>query len=189
MEGNRFNVIFCNAGAAYFQHNYFINFINAKSTQNRLLLAVLGCLSHRNQGTLGIISKLVTGPYFKIVGEMKSVFEMNSHLYQLQISMKRCSTDAQSLLDGEHIFYENLAPVTKDQIFQEHFKVPEDEDFQILTQQALELLCTSILLVLERQCHAQLPGGQYFYPSDDLKAQAKNILPSNIIYRKRFCQI
>ena len=86
------------------------------------------------------------------------------------------------MLEGENIFYENLAPITKDQIFE----VPEDEEFQILTQQALELLCTSILLVLERQCYEQLSGGQYFNPSDDLKAQAKNVLPSNVIAERDF---
>ena len=192
MEGNRFNVIFYNAGAAYFHRNHFINFINAKSMQNRLLLAVLEDASNvvylAGVRALGIISKLVTGPYFKIVGEMKSVLEMNPHLHQLQISMERCSKDAQSLLEGENIFDENLAPITKDQIFEELFKVPEDEEFQILTQQALELLCTSILLVLERQCHEQLPGGQYFNPSDDLKAQAKNVLPSNIIAERDFAR-
>ena len=94
MERNRFNVIFYNAGAAYFHHNHFINFINAKSTQNRLLLAVLEDASDvvylARIRALGIISKLVTGPYFTIIGEMKSVLEMNPHLHQLQISMERC---------------------------------------------------------------------------------------------------
>ena len=81
------------------------------------------------------------------------------------------------MLEGENIFYENIAPITE---------VPEDEEFEILTQQPLELLCTSILLVLERQCYEQLSGGQYFNPSDDLKAQAKNVLPSNVIAERDF---
>ena len=63
---------------------------------------------------------------------------------------------------------------------------PQDEESQVLTQQILELLCLTILIVLERQCPDQLPGGKYASPSEKELLQASSVLTSNIISERDF---
>ena len=153
MEGNQFNIVFHNGAATYFHRLHIHNFIDSKVSQNRLLKAVSEDLSNTvylaGIRALGIISKLVTGPYFRIVSATKSILEMNPHLLQLQLRMERLSKNAQPLLEAEPIFSEELASIVKNDVYFELFKTSEDEEFQILTQQALELLCAAILVVLE----------------------------------------
>ena len=132
------------------------NFIEHKKVQNRLLKAVSEDMNSNvflaGACALGIISKLTTGPYFKLVGETTSILDMNPHLHQLQLSLEKLCKNAEPLLEGDPIFNESIALVSKDHIYNELFKVPDDQEFQIMTQQMLELLCAAILLVVERQC-------------------------------------
>ena len=96
--------------------------------------------------------------------------------------------NAEPLLEADTIFNESIAPVNKDHIYDELFKVPDDQEFQIMTQQMLTLLCSAILLVLESQCEDQLPGGKYFDPSEKLKIQVSNVVTSNIISERDFAR-
>lgn len=45
-----------------------------------------------------------------------------------------------------------------------------------LTQLALEML-----ILVERQAASQLPGGEYWEPSSDLKVSASNVLKTNVV--------
>ena len=162
MEGNQFNVIFHNGAAVYYHLSHLKNYIQNKSQKNRLISAVLEDSQNpvyvAGVRALGIISKLITGLYFRIVGEVQSVLDLNPHLLQLQLSLQKLSKDASPLLEAEPIFSEDIVMINKDSMFEELFK-PLEPKLQILTQQALELMCGSVLLVLERQCQDQLPGG------------------------------
>ncbi len=68
MEGNRFDVIFVNGGTIYFHRMDIRNFIEHKRAQNRPLKAVSEDMNNNvfltGACALGIISKLITGPYF-----------------------------------------------------------------------------------------------------------------------------
>ena len=50
----------------------------------------------------------------------------------------------------------------------------------------MEILCATILIVLERQCADQLPGGKYYAPSEDMMQQASEVPTSNIISERDF---
>ena len=45
---------------------------------------------------LGIISKLITGPYFRLVGDIDSVLDLNPHLHTLQGALQTLSLDTSS---------------------------------------------------------------------------------------------
>ena len=183
MEGQRFNVIFYNGGAVYYHREHVSNFINSKYKNNRLLLAVNEDLSNKvfvaGVRSLGIISKLITGPYFRLVGKLEHMLDLNPYLLQLQQSLQAFSQDAMPLLNGKSAFDENDVEIDRDVVYFELLKY-EDDEFQILTQQILELLCSVILIVLEKQCQDQLPGGKYTKLSESLKTQALSVPASNI---------
>ena len=189
-EGNRFNIVFYNASAAFYHRTHIVNFIeHSAPSQNRLLSAVAE--DYRNKvylagvRALGIIGKLITEPYFRIVGDTGCILDLNPHLHQLQISLQCFAQDASPLLDGEPVFDINLVPIDQSVVF-ENLLESDDQEFQVLTQQALELVCSAMLLCLERQCEDQLPGRKYWSPSPDLSAQAKSVPTSNITSERDF---
>ena len=68
-----------------------------------------------------------------------------------------------------------------DKIWDQLFMQTENVSFDTLTQQALEMCMHSLLLVLERLSHDQLPSGKYFSPSDSVKRNRKKMyLKQNI---------
>ena len=104
---------------------------------------------------------------------------------QLQLSLRRFSKDASPLLDGEPAFSEETVKINKDEVYNNLLEVNDDE-FQVLTQQILEILCLVILIVLEKQCKDQLPGGKYSSPSEELTLQASSCPLSNIAPERDF---
>ena len=106
-------------------------------------------------------SKLVTGPYFRLVGELKSIFELNPFLAQLQEALQKLAKDSSPLMEGKPIFDEEIVKIKKDVVYERLMSDVHSDEFQVLTQQILEIICATILIVLERQCADQLPGGKY----------------------------
>ena len=53
------------------------------------------------------------------------------------------------------------------------------EEFDILTQQALEMILHAVLIILERQCVDQLPGGKYWHASNSIKICSESVPTTN----------
>ncbi len=70
---------------------------------------------------------------------------MNPHLHKLQQRLENLCINAEPLLEGHPIFSESVAPLKKDHVYDELFKMPDDQEFQIMTQQMLEPLFAAIL--------------------------------------------
>ena len=189
-EGNRFNVAFHNAGSVYFHKEHINEFIHNKApTSNRLLLAVAEDLQNKvflaGIRALGLVGKLVTGPYFEVAAKADSILKLNPYLQQLQASLQALATDASPLFDGKGIFSEESAPEASD-VLKSLCHSGQGEEFDILTQQAAELICSAILLVLENQCQDQLPGGRYFNASNEIQEQASAVPATNVISERDF---
>jgi hypothetical protein len=56
--------------------------------------------------------------------------------------------------------------IHRDELFHALYTNAEDEEFDSLTQQSLELLLHSMLILLERQAQDQLPGGKFAEPEE-----------------------
>ena len=84
------------------------------------------------------------------------------------------------MLDGESLLDEERCPINKDDIFFELLRETSPE-FNTLTQQALEILCSAMLLVLERQASDQLPGGRNANPNPFIIRQASNVPTTDAI--------
>ena len=162
LKGNRFNVAFYNGAAVYFHTHHITEFIDNQHKPNRLLLAVSEDMQNKiylaGIRALGIISRLITGPYFRIVGETDHILEMNLHLMQLQLSLRHFSKDASPLLDGEPAFSEETVKINKDEVYNNLLEVNDDE-FQVLAQQILEILCLVILIVLKNNARTSFQVG------------------------------
>ena len=62
------------------------------------------------------------------------MLDLNPHLLQLQMSLKRLTKDASPLLDGEPVFSEDIAEIKRDELSDNLLESSGDAEFQVLTQ-------------------------------------------------------
>ena len=191
-RGNRINIIFYNATAAYYHIEHIAEFLGKWSDANRLLKSVdadLPCEVYlAGARALGIIDKIITAPLWRLLESSISISEMGAHYQKLQVSLQKWQQDASSLLEGEAVFYEQLAPVNTDQryraLFEEH-----TESFNIITKLILEILSSHFLILLERQVADQLPGSAFFEVSSEEKEASANVPKTNVLSERDFAQL
>ena len=81
------------------------------------------------------------------------------------------------------------APVIEDEIYDSIFKDHPDPESEAMFVQALELISCAVLLILERQCKDQLPGGKYWQPSPSTDDRFQNVPPTNLVGERDFPQL
>ncbi len=190
MEGNRFNIIFVNGGAVFYHQAHMKGFVMQLSERNNLMKAVYEDAENSvfvaGARALGIIGKLITGPLMRyIYGSDGNILELNPILQKLHTTLKDVAQNASPLLQAKAVFDEELVSIKKDEIYKCLF-MQQDEEMEILTQQALELICAGMLVILERQAEEQLDGGSLSNPSDNLQLQASNVPQHNMASERDF---
>ena len=120
-RGNRFNIIFLMGEIAYYHQNHITDFFqNVHGANNFLQKATLslslssvviaGCK------VLGLISKIITGPLWRLIEQNQHVLNMNAHYEALLEFFDDSSKDASSFINCEsYPFSEAL--VHKDKFF------------------------------------------------------------------------
>jgi E1A/CREB-binding protein len=153
-RGSRFNILFYDAGATYYHRKHIIDFLSSWPNPNNLLKAVAEDMSNVvNQAgirALGIVNKIITGPYWRVLEAKGNILDLTPYLYQMKLSFDR--------FEGEILFSD--ITIHKDEIYNELFRPTNDE--VELTIQCLEMIMHSVLHIVERQAEQQLPGGQIF---------------------------
>ena len=187
--GNRFNILFYNSAAVFFHKEHIEEFLTKLPSLNRLQQAVLKDITEAVNlagiRALGILDKVVTGPFFRIAENASSVLDLNPFLERMQAKFQEWSQDASLLLEGETLFDEAAVPIHRDEVYDSLF-AGQEVQVEVLTQEALELIFHSWIILLERQAKDQLPGGKYSNPSPDLQTQAKNVPATNMASERDF---
>ena len=167
---NRFNILFVDGGAVFYHRSHIEIYLSSgrSSKNNKLLSSVKNFISNKvllaECRALGMISKLVTGPLWRLLENPDiSFFGMNDFWTLLVEKVSEFSGDASSLLLGQKVFQEDN--IEEDDVYKCLF---EKSDLDDLTVLALQHLCTAILPMLQRQLCDQLPGGTLFVPNADL---------------------
>ena len=86
------------------------------------------------------------------------------------------------------LFDDNVVAHHRDKLYKKLFE-PTTDSFDIITQPCLQVLFHVILVILERQCIDQLPGGKYWNTTDSIKSMAQNVLSTNIVSEGGFGMI
>ena len=187
-KGNRFNITFYNGAGIYYLHSDLLNFFKRVHSENRLLGAVhddlqinafiAGCRA------LGLISKLVTGPLWRILeDESVHVLDMTSKYQHMLHTFERWAEDASEVLKGDVILFEGYN-VVKDQCFQK--LVEASAEFDVLTLQALELIFAALVVKTKRLLADHLEGGKYEAPSEEQKNESKTVVKTNVMPERDF---
>ena len=189
--GNRANIIFEGASALYFHIDHIVNFVGLLPDPNLLLKAVRADAMEKvfraELKALGIFCKLVTDPLWHIIKTAGNILDLNDTLHHAQTMLQRLKNDASSMLKGEAIF--PSVPLEKDVLFDRLFDKESDSEIDVMCIQALELISCAVLLILERQCRDQLPGGRYWKPSKQTTDKYKNVPTTNMVGERDFAQL
>ena len=85
---NRFNIIFYNSAAVFYHKSHIQDFLFKWPSPNRLLQLVAKDIVEpvylAGVRALGILDKIVTGPFFRLTETATSVLELNPHLKRMQ---------------------------------------------------------------------------------------------------------
>ena len=181
-HGHRFNHIFYSSAATYFHISDILTFLQSLSDPNDLIKCVLFDIQEKvyiaGIRALGIIDKIITGPFWRLIEGSKSILDLNNpHLKLLQEMWILWSSDASGLMLGNPLFPETVVSIHKDQLYDSLFQVSEDPTLDTYTQMCLELCLNGMLLIIERQAKDQLSGGKYSNVADDstLHEECKNV--------------
>ena len=136
-KGNRFNVLFYNAGIIYYLHDNCKSFFDDVFEENRLLSAVYFDLSEPAYivgcRALGLVNKFLTGPLWRLLVKIKNILELNKYYQRIEQLSLEISNDASDFLSGNVIFFEEFEDglMSKDNIY---YKLLEpNEKFDQLT--------------------------------------------------------
>ena len=168
--GNRFHIYFLSSGCLYHYRNALIAFFtDVFIPQNSVHSCILNALQiqdmHVTTRAFGIVGKLVTGPWMRLLGVETNILGMNKHFQEALDNITTWRHDASSLIQPEAPCAFSSVEVKRDTVFR---SLAEPTDFNSETISLLKALCKACVEVMERQLQSQLPGGEFWSPSAQL---------------------
>ena len=105
-RGNRFNIIFLDAGILYYLKQAIDDFFDTGlSTGNQLLKAVEADSKVKEYWAvcraLGLVNKIVTGPFWRLLESDVPILEMNKKYQQMVACFDKWAQDASPVVSGE----------------------------------------------------------------------------------------
>ncbi len=151
--GNRFNILFYDAAGVFYLRSHMLQYLlnHHGSTLNRLLQSVLKDLKSpfliAACKALGIMDKLVTGPFWRYLQTSSvSILEMCDVYTKMRDMFQKWSEDAQPVLDNEALLFPTTTSFQDDVM--DCLYQPTDQDDAV--QEILQLLFKSFVLTIER---------------------------------------
>ena len=180
--GNRFHVYFLSSGCLYHYREALVTFFTDQFTpQNAVHSSIFNALQvrcmHITTRALGIIGKLVTGPWMRLLGQETNILKMNTHFQQAYSNLTSWSTDASPLLETTAPCAFPEVDVKRDIVFD---SLVQSTEFDNETKIVLQDLCKACCDVMSRQLETQLPGGAFWHPSAELLHEAESCSSTNI---------
>lgn len=151
-RGHRLNHLFHAAGTTFFHltdiKDFLSNWSDRNDLRNSLFFDCHEIVFVGGVRALGLIDKLITGPFWRLIAAPNSL-SLNKHLLQLKLTLEAWSKDASPALCGEGVFSEDS--ITKDSVYEALTAPSEDPLLDLYTQMALEICCSGMLIIVERQ--------------------------------------
>ncbi|CAC5361729.1 unnamed protein product [Mytilus coruscus] len=197
-HGHRINLLF-SMGASVFHHRNHIklfieNYFN-KEDRNRLLCAVYNYVNNpvylAGCRALGIVDKLLTGPLWRIIENVDHILDLNDIWLVFKNCIELLSKDASELIEGK-VFYPEFTK--KDEVFNSLFINNDlDEELNLLTIEALQIILINFLIIIERQLSDCLPGGIFNENTEgvnkDLRVESTTVATTNIVSERDFANL
>ena len=186
--GNRFNVIFYDAAGVYYLRKHMLAYLSGShGSLNRLLQAVLTDLRtpHLLSGcrALGIIDKVVTGPFWRYLqSSSKSILQMSNVYTMMKDKFEQWSSNALCVMEDQACLFESVN-TAEDKVAASLFATSDEEDVKV--QELLQFLFKSFAVTIQRLLIDHLPGGKYHNVSDPKIIQETMSVPKTNINPER----
>ena len=186
--GNRFNIIFYDAAGIYYLHTHMINFIESVHGKqaNRLLSCVLGDLKNpiyiSGCRALGLIDKIVTGPFWRKLEEsVSSVLEMSSTYSEIKKQFDSWAEDSSSLIEGSIRCIPD-GVIHEDEVWN---ALIQSNSTDTMTQELLQLIFHSFSVTTQRLLIDHLPGGIHHNVTDETTIEETRSVPTTNVSPER----
>ena len=180
--GNRLNVYFLLAATLFYYQEKISDFFTHVQQPTNDLQRIVHETIRSGVCTvplraLGIISKLITGPWMRHVLMAPNILDVNQFYQNVQAQLRRWSHNAWPMLQHGRSSVDLNAPILRDAIYE---KLLVSDDTDISTESLLRSICSNILTVVDRQLADQLPEGKFWEPSNELRLEAESCCCHNI---------
>ena len=186
-HGNRFNVLFWNAECVIYHQQHYNSFFEVYGTPNNLLRAVQKDLNEIENiagcRALGIIDKLVTGPYWRKCETVENILDLNPATEEMQRKCLQGSEDSSTLLFDQKAGFSD-ADIHKDNLYDALFQIDNDE-LDRLTLVPLETIMGYFRLAVARQMEEVLQG-KLHNPSEEFKNEVQAAPTTNSVSEREF---
>ncbi|XP_060570464.1 uncharacterized protein LOC132728810 [Ruditapes philippinarum] len=160
LRGNRFNILFTNAGHVYFLQNEMKDFLLKTPKSNALLSSVLFDLKEpfflAGCKALGLISKIITTPLWHVIESKEiTMSQMNKRYLTLKTFLQDCSLNLDDFIKGNITLFEDVN-VKKDKVYESLVKESEIDGH---VETILLVILPALLKLITKQYKDHLPGG------------------------------
>ena len=190
-RGNRFNIIFFDAGILYYLKRAIHDFFATRlSTGNQLLKAVEADSKVDEYWAkcraLGLINKFVTGPFWRLLESDTPILEMNEKYQHMVTCIEKWASDSTPILSGEARLFKDYPPhidPVSDALLKQ---TPED----FLVQEILEAIFSGFSALLKRMVTDHLTGGEFDVElTEEEKKETASVPKTNTISERDFAQL
>ena len=192
--GHRINILFSMAASVFYHASHIKDFTDLYfDKQNNLVSCVSNYVKNNvylaGCRALGIIDKLCTGPLWRQIESAKHILDLNDIWFNFYNFLNEYSQDSSDLL-GCKIIYPDFTE--QDDVFDCLF-ADHNLELNILTIEALQVLCTNFLIIIKRQLGDNLPGGKYNIDTaenfKELRQSSSTVANTNIISERDFANL
>ncbi|XP_033731138.1 uncharacterized protein LOC117320739 [Pecten maximus] len=176
-KGNRFNILFHNAGVVYFFHENMVSFLKDHGSNQWVLhdlntsFFIAGCKA------LGLICKLVTSPLWNLIEKKEiHIMDMNRHYLQLTTFLSDASNNLDDFMCGQILPFGEDTYVKRDKLY-EKLITPSQYDGETCT--ILGIILPAIAKLAKNHFRDHLPCGKFANPSEELKETTKSVAKHN----------
>ena len=189
-RGNRFNIIFYDAAGVYFLKSFMVEYLSQHhgTSLNRLLQAVLTDLQSDTNiagcKALGIIDKIVTGPFWRqLKTSTVSILDMSEAYTEMKEKFDDWGDDSHSVLENEATLFPEFTNAD-DPVAHCLF---QSSDYDSMVQELLQLLFKSFSRTMQRMLMDHLPGGEFHNVTDPkLISETKSVPTTNVSSERDF---
>lgn len=174
----------------YFHRERIVDILKEKHGATNRLLSTILCnvqvpLFIADCRVLGLISKLITAPLWRLIEQDSHILDMNMHYIELNTFLSEQSKDASDFMKESSPFQDM---VEHDSILHDLIRIKDSEDC-VQAESIAQTLFTSLKGLLERQLKDQLPGGKYANASDNVERESLSTLKHNKLPEFLFGQL
>ncbi|VDI15710.1 Hypothetical predicted protein [Mytilus galloprovincialis] len=196
-HGHRINLLFSMGAAVFFHREHIKEFIDSFfsiTERNSLITSVYHYVDNpvylAGCRAFGIVDKILTGPIWRIIESTSHILDLNKVWFDFKKILEKYSVDATELVEGKVLYPEYTV---QDKVFESLFLI-DNEELNILTTEALQIVLLNFCIIIERQLFDNLPGGILNEETEgvngkELRDESTTVKPTNIVSERDFANL